>query len=302
MNRPFDIALAQMTPADGDIDANLAKMETIIHECKRKFPNVRLLLFPELCTTGYVLSEMLKEAAQTWDGSTFQHMSQLAQTFQLYLAYGYVEKDHTGNLYNSLILINPNGQCIGNYRKIHLTPFEKAWFSSGAEPVLADTDLGRIGLMICWDLAFPELARYLAVHGAELLLVPCAWESPFHAPFQKLAMARAIDNTIYVAACNQIGWSSSFHFFGLSSIYGPDGRKIAAANMNGREELVHAMIDQNQRQALKKHFYTMMDERRIDLYRQWIWRECQENEHQNTHRPHHADHGPNSGVPGGSEA
>ncbi len=132
MNRPFDIALAQMTPADGDIDANLAKMETIIHECKRKFPNVRLLLFPELCTTGYVLSEMLKEAAQTWDGSTFQHMSQLAQTFQLYLAYGYVEKDHTGNLYNSLILINPNGQCIGNYRKIHLTPFEKAWVFFGS--------------------------------------------------------------------------------------------------------------------------------------------------------------------------
>ncbi|MES0857229.1 carbon-nitrogen hydrolase family protein [Geobacillus sp. G4] len=84
MNRSFDIALAQMTPANGDIGANLAKMEAIINECKRKFPNVRLLLFPELCTTGYVLSEMLKEAAQTWDGSTFQHMSQLAQKFQLY--------------------------------------------------------------------------------------------------------------------------------------------------------------------------------------------------------------------------
>ncbi|MEW5323587.1 carbon-nitrogen hydrolase family protein [Geobacillus thermoleovorans] len=273
MNRSFDIALAQMAPANGDIGANLAKMEAIINECKRKFPNVHLLLFPELCTTGYVLSETLKEAAQTWDGPTFQHMSQLAQKFQLYIAYGYAEKDRAENIYNSLMLIHPSGQCIGNYRKIHLTPFEKNWFSSGAEPVLVDTELGRIGLMICWDLAFPELARYLAVHGAELLLVPCAWESPFHAPFQKFAMARAIDNTVYVAACNQIGRSSSFHFFGLSSIYGPDGSEIAAANMDGREELVHAMIDQNERQRLKKNFYTIMDERRTDVYQAWGMKE-----------------------------
>ncbi|NNU83562.1 carbon-nitrogen hydrolase family protein [Geobacillus sp. BMUD] len=271
MNRSFDIALAQMTPADGDIDANLAKMKAIINECKRQFPNVRLLLFPELCTTGYVLSEVLKELAETPDGSTFQYMSRMAQQFQLYIAYGYVEKDDIENIYNSLMLIHPNGQCIGNYRKIHLTPFEKAWFSSGAKPVLVDTDLGRIGLMICWDLAFPELARYLGVHGAEILLAPCAWESPFHVPFQKFAMARAIDNTVYVAVCNQIGRSSSFYFFGLSSIYGPDGNKIATANMAGREEMIHATIDPNEHQALKKNFYTMMDERRIDLYREWNW-------------------------------
>jgi 5-aminopentanamidase len=271
MATSYEIALAQMTPVNGNISGNLAKMEAIANECKQKFPNVRLLLFPELCTTGYVLSETLKGVAQAWDGFIFQRMSQLAQKLQLYIAYGYVEKDDGANLYNSLILIHPSGQCVGNYRKIHLTPLEKAWFTPGSKPVLVNTELGRIGLMICWDLAFPELARHLAVHEAELLLVPCAWESPFHEPFQKFAMARALDNTVYVAACNQVGWSFSFRFFGLSSIYGPDGSEIAIANMDDQEEIIRATIDENWRQELKQTFYTMMYERRTDVYQGAEW-------------------------------
>lgn len=271
MATSYEIALAQMTPVNGNISGNLAKMEAIANECKQKFPNVRLLLFPELCTTGYVLSETLKEVAQTWNDFIFQRMSRLAQKLQLYIAYGYVEKEDEANLYNSLILIHPSGQCAGNYRKIHLTPLEKAWFTPGAKPVLVNTELGRIGLMICWDLAFPELARHLSVRGAELLLVPCAWESPFHAPFQKFAMARALDNTVYVAACNQVGRSFSFHFFGLSCIYGPDGSEIAIANMDDQEEIIRATIDENWRQELKQTFYTMMNERRTDIFQGAKW-------------------------------
>jgi hypothetical protein len=91
-------------------------------------------------------------------------------------------------------------------------------------------------------------------------------ESPFHEPFQKFAMARAIDNTVYVAACNQVRRSFPFHFFGLSSIYGPDGNEITIANMNDQEEIIRATIDENWRQELKQTFYTMMNERRTDVY------------------------------------
>jgi predicted amidohydrolase len=270
MTSSYQIAVAQASFENGDISNNLSKMEKIANQCIKTFPNVRLLLFPELAVTGYFLSETIKQIAQEWDGFIFERMSRLAERLQLYIAYGYVEKDQTENIYNSLMLVSPKGKCVGNYRKIHVTPLEKSLFTPGSKPVIAETELGRIGLMLCWDLAFPELARHLAVKGAELLLVPCAWESPFHVPFQKFCMARAIDNTIYLAACNQIGACSQLHFFGLSSIYGPDGNQIASAKEN-QEDVIIAEVDHSWREELKRTFYTMMDERRTDLYKVGEW-------------------------------
>jgi len=266
MKKQPQIALAQISTIPRNINDNILKMKAIANECRKNFPDVRLLLFPELCTTGYFLSEELKSVAQTRNGSIFAEISRLAQTVQMYIAYGYVETDDTGNLYNSLMLIAPNGKYLDNYRKIHLTPLEKNWFTPGSGLVVVDIDLGRIGLMICWDLAFPELARLLAVRGANLLLAPCAWEFPFDEPFQKFCMARVLDNTVYVAACNQVGSTSSFHFFGRSSVHEPDGNIIEMAT-NHEQQIIVTTIDERRQHQLKQTFYTMMSERRIDLYK-----------------------------------
>lgn len=252
---------------NGDINGNLQIIRRFVKECMRQRPEVKLLLFPELSATGYFLSDELYDVAEKSGGYIESEMSKVANEYSVYLAYGYVEREDDNKIYNSLKIIDPEGKSIGNYRKIHLTPLEKNYFSSGNEIVLVETTLGKIGLMICWDLAFSELARELANRGADILLAPSAWESPYDKPYHHFGVARAIDNTLFLVTVNHIGKSGELSFFGESSIYGPDGECITVANDS--EKIIFAALDQNRRQELKETFYSMLSERRTDVYRSW---------------------------------
>ncbi|MEB3103661.1 carbon-nitrogen hydrolase family protein [Ferviditalea candida] len=260
----FQIAVVQGA-FDGDVSSNLQKMKQRAVECKELYPQARLLLFPELAANGYGLNPVVLQTAETMEGRIFSEMSRAAEETQMYIAYGYVEKDGQARIYNSLMLINPRGEAAANYRKIHMTPYERSFFKPGDEFVIADTELGRIGLMICWDLAFPEAARKLAAGGAELLLAPSAWEMPYDRPYRMFSMARAIDNTVYLAASNHTGCSGAFEFFGQSAIYAPDGTALSAAKGNS-EQILAAEIDYAWKRHLQESFFTMMNERRTDLY------------------------------------
>lgn len=263
--KSFKLAVVQSTFEPEQVEQNLEKMEHLTESCVRKFPNIPIILFPELSTTGYFLTPSLRKVAQKKDGFSFQKLSALAEKHKIYLVYGYVEQGESGNIYNSVQLIDPNGKSLANYRKIHLTPLERDYFQAGDKAVVVDTSLGRVGLMICWDLAFPELARLLAVEGADLLLAPTAWEDPFNKPFLNFGMARAIDNTVFLASSNHIGSSGSLEFFGQSSIYGPDGEVLARAEAY-KDEIITADILIDNRQKLKDEFFSMLEERRLDIY------------------------------------
>ncbi|MBU8878272.1 carbon-nitrogen hydrolase family protein [Bacillus sp. FJAT-29790] len=265
MEKNIQISVAQASFKNGDIPYNLSRMENMIKQCKKENPSARLIVFPELSATGYFLTSSLKEMAEDMNGSIFQFMSKVAGENNLYVVYGYVELDQSGQIYNSIKLIDPNGIALANYRKIHLTPLERDIFSPGSEIILADTEIGKIGLMICWDLAFPELARQLALQGANILVAPSAWENPFSSSFTTFGMARAIDNTVYVAATNHIGPSENLSFFGESAIYAPDGTVIASAK-DGAEVIIAADLNDAWRKELKDTFYTMLQERRTDVY------------------------------------
>jgi predicted amidohydrolase len=263
--KAYQLAVAQSKFELGQIEANLLTMEQIVHNCMKKFPNINLILFPELCTTGYFLSKSLINVAQLREGASFQRLSKIAAEYKIHLAYGYVEKGENESLYNSLQFVDPNGQSLANYRKIHLTPSEREFFDAGREVVTVETEIGKIGLMICWDLAFPELARLLALEGADILLAPSAWEDPYQLPYVNFGMARAIDNTAFLATSNHVGSSQQLHFFGKSSVYGPDGEVISRAESDENAVIV-ADIELAYRHKLKKDFFTMLEERRTDLY------------------------------------
>jgi 5-aminopentanamidase len=263
--KSFKLAVVQSTFEPEKVDPNIEKMEKLTESCVQEYPNIPMILFPELSSTGYFLSSSLRKVAQTNDGYSFQKLSALAKKHKIHIVYGYVEQGDPGNIYNSVQLIDPNGKSLANYRKIHLTPLEKDYFQAGDKSVVVDTSLGRIGLMICWDLAFPELARLLAVEGAELLLAPSAWEDPFNKPYLNFGMARAIDNTVFLASSNHIGSSSSLEFFGQSSIYGPDGEVLSRAEAY-KDEIITADILKDSRQKLKDEFFSMLEERRLDIY------------------------------------
>lgn len=260
------IAVAQAAFKNGDISHNQDKMKKIVQQCKEQHPHTRLIVFPELSATGYFLSPEVKELAQHQDGATFDHMRKTAERYEMWMVYGYVEKGSEGQVYNSIQLIDPTGKLAGNYRKIHLTPLEKEVFTPGSDLVTVETELGTIGLMICWDLAFPELARSLALQGADLIAAPSAWEVPYDAPFIQFAAARAIDNTVYVAACNHIGTSEELSFFGKSGIFAPDGMTIRMAEEN-EERIITASLQYDWRDDIKQTFFTMLADRRPDLYK-----------------------------------
>ncbi|MCQ6267815.1 carbon-nitrogen hydrolase family protein [Fictibacillus sp. WQ 8-8] len=265
MEQPIQIAVVQASFRNGDVSYNVNRMRKMIEQIKADHPQMRFIVFPELSATGYYLSADIKEVAEEQNGTIFRQFRKTASENNLYVAYGYVERGIAGEIYNSVQLIDPSGNALANYRKIHLTPLEKEFFSSGSEAVAVQTDIGKIGLMICWDLAFPELARALALQGAELLIAPAAWERPYDGSFLKFGMARAIDNTVYVAAPNHIGQSENLSFFGKSVIYSPDGTAMVSAEGDEEGTLV-AELDYKKRNEIKKSFFTMLEERRTDIY------------------------------------
>ncbi|WP_273831942.1 carbon-nitrogen hydrolase family protein [Guptibacillus sedimenti] len=260
----YTISAAQGSFQSGAVDTNLSKMETIVKSVLEKKPDTKVITFPELCTTGYFLSEGIKDLAEKVDGPIFQAIKTMAVSNLVSIVYGYVEIDNEGNVYNSIQYIDANGKNTANYRKIHLTPLERGVFTAGSEPVTVKTDFGTIGLMICWDLAFPELARMLTLNGADILLVPSAWEEPYDAPFLQFSGARALDNSVYLIASNHTGKSEDLTFFGKSSIFAPNGQVVATAEK--QYDMITATIDYDWRNEIKQSFFSMLEERRTDIY------------------------------------
>ena len=264
----WSLAVVQDNFNRGDTSRNVRLMESYIVSCARDHPQVKLILFPELATTGYRLTEKVKDVAEYAEGPTFSHLSALAQKFCLYIGYGFVEKGGASlpsTFYNSMNFIGPNGERLATYQKIHLTPLEEHLFTPGRQLVTVDTEMGRFGLLICWDLAFPELSRLLALEGADVLLAPSAWEVPHDQSYRQMASARALDNVVFVATCNHTGRTDDLKFFGKSAIYGPDGRTLNEANREG-SGLVVSKIDLGVRQQMKEGFFSMWRDRRNDLY------------------------------------
>ena len=132
------------------------------------------MVFSELATTGYECGEKFKELAEVIDdkSETVQAFSKVALKHNIHIVLGMAERDANDPeiLYNSQLFISNKGEIIGTYRKIHLFDTEKDWFTAGTEYKVFDTEIGRIGLFICYDASFPEVSRILAIKGAELLV------------------------------------------------------------------------------------------------------------------------------------
>ncbi|GIN19771.1 carbon-nitrogen hydrolase family protein [Siminovitchia fordii] len=254
---------------DFNCGGNLPLMESHIIDCMQKHPETKLILFPEAAAAGYIFSEdHVRAKAESADGPSFSFLSGLAKKFELYICYGFIEKKD-GKLFNSLNLINPEGDLLATYQKMHLTPLEKHLFSPGNKLVTVQTELGTFGFMICWDMAFPELARLLEKQGADIILAPSAWESPYEGPYERMASARAMDNTVYLATCNFTSGEGDIQFFGRSAVYGPDGDTISGIKTEA-SSFATAEINLGKRQELKENFYSMRSDERSDLYSvQW---------------------------------
>jgi predicted amidohydrolase len=190
---------------------------------------VDLIVFPELITTGYEVGPRFPDLAQRIPGPTVNLIAQRASEAGVHVIFGMVSKEKVESiLYNTAVLVGPDGDLIGQYNKVHLRGEEQIAFRPGYRFDVFETEFGAVGTMIGWDLAFPEVARSLALEGAELLVVCANWEQPRADEWRVYLLARAYENAVFVAAANRVGEEPSYTFCGQSGIVGPDGKVYAS--------------------------------------------------------------------------
>jgi predicted amidohydrolase len=217
-----------MNPRLGEAEENLVKMSEMISRIASQ-QKIDLIIFPELITSGYELGVRFTELAQRVPGPTINLLAQRANEFGIYIAFGMVTKERVESvLYNSAVLVGPDGELVDVYNKIHLRGEERMAFREGYKLPVAETEVGNIGMMIGYDLAFPEVARSLALDGAELLVVIANWEAAQIDEWKTYVRARAYENAVFVAAANRVGEDVTISFGGESMVVGPRGQVFAS--------------------------------------------------------------------------
>lgn len=231
--RSVTIAIAQFHPRLNELQKNLDRMGDIIdHICNVQ--KVDLIIFPELATTGYECGVKFTELAEQVPGYTIETLGARVARYETHLAFGMVVKHKVESVvYDAAILLGPDGALLGQYNKVHLKPEERPIFRGGFKLPIFPASFGTIGMLLGWDLAFPEAARSLAIDGAELLVVPANWETQAIEEWKTYLRARAYENSIFVAGVNRIGDEYTYSFGGESAVIGPRGESYASV---GRDE------------------------------------------------------------------
>ncbi len=258
------IALLQSHPSSGDVAANLAALDAAA--TRAAVAGARLLVAPELCLTGYALDrDTTDRLAEPADGPSARALGAIARGRGLALLYGYAELDG-GRVYNAAQLIDRHGRRLANHRKSHLFgDTDRSRFDAGASAAtLAELDGVRVGILICYEVEFPETVRLLALAGAELVAVPTALMRPYEFVARTLVPARAFENQLYVAYANHCGTEGAFAYVGASCIVAPDGTELARAGPD--EALLLAALDHARLDASRRTNPYLAD-RRPALYR-----------------------------------
>ncbi len=226
--REVTVAAVQMRPVLNEMEENLVRMADYIAKiCGSQ--KVDIIVFPELITTGYECGVRFTDLAQRVPGASVNVLAQRAAEFGVYVAFGMPAKEKVESiLFNTAVLIGPDGELIGDYRKVHLKGEERMTFRAGFRYPIFETKFGNIGLLLGYDLAFPEAARTLALDGAELILVCANWEKPRNEEWRTYVMARAFENSCFIAAANRVGEDVTYSFIGDSMIVGPRGQILAS--------------------------------------------------------------------------
>jgi predicted amidohydrolase len=265
MDRVVKVAGVQSSPKILDVRR---KLERLLKSMKIAAENgAKLLVFPECSLSGYCFSD-LEEAlrvAETIPGPSVNTVASLCRDLGVYVVMGLLEED-SGECFNSAVLIGPHG-LIGKYRKLHLPYLGVDRFASHGDLPLKvyNTEVGNIGMNICFDTRFPETARVLSLLGAEIVLLPTNW--PEGAEFiQKCVVnTRAYENRVHFVAVNRVGWERGFRFIGQSKIVHCSGATLVEAS-SSEEEIIYANLTPEE--SRKKHVVIKKDKFEVNLFKE----------------------------------
>ena len=248
--RMLTLELAQMSLVDGDIAGNLEKVITKIREAKSTSD---LIIFPETCFSGFPTHDNVGDYSQSLDGEIVKALEKEAKAKGIAVLAGICEVDN-GTYYNSAVFIDPEKGHIATYRKTHMWLTDQGLFSPGDQFVAFEWRGIRVGLLICFDIEFPESGRANALLDADLLLVVNGNMDPYGETHRTAIKARAQENQFYAAFVNRVGMDSFGHqFAGGSCVVDPFGQTLCEA---GRDEMtLQIAIDPLKRREYQKDYH-----------------------------------------------
>ncbi len=239
----FKIAGVQMDVKLNDPAFNLSAISAHVRSAAAN--GARLIVFPECTLTGYCFDtlEQAQTAAQSTSAPIMKRMTEIARTSDTHLIVGMLETEDTAAVYNSAILIGPQG-VVGVYRKTHL-PFlgvDRFTTPGSRSNQIFDVDGLKVGINICYDCSFPESARVLALAGADIVVLPTNWPPGSGRVSDIIPNTRALENNVYFMSVNRIGNEKGFQFIGKSKICDPQGGDIEFAN-HANQAILYGEID-----------------------------------------------------------
>jgi predicted amidohydrolase len=241
MKDKVKLALCQISSKRESKEENFKKIEKLTLKAKQE--GADLAVFPELSLTGYVLHDQVYELAEPIPGPTTKKAEMLAKKTGLHIVFGMPELSEKtkATIFNTSVLVGPEG-LIGKYRKMYLPTHsifeEKRYFRPGYRPAVFQTDLGKIGLSICYDIFFPEVFRLQRLEGAQLMVCISASPAVRRGYFEILTAARALENTAFLAYVNLAGVEDGLQFWGGSRLVSPTGDLAAKAKYDVEDFVV----------------------------------------------------------------
>jgi predicted amidohydrolase len=261
MKDKIKLALCQISSKRESKQENLKKIENLTLKAKEQ--GADLAIFPEMSLTGYVLHDQVYELAETIPGPSVEKVEVLAKKTGMHIIFGMPELSEKAQStgFNTAVFVGP--KClIGKYRKMYLPTHsvfeEKRYFRSGYEAAAFQTDIGNIGLSICYDVFFPEVFRLTRLKGAQLIVCISASPAIRRGYFEILTSARALENTAFLAYVNLTGVEDGLQFWGGSLLVCPTGDVVAKAKYD-EEDFVICEVDFGDLKSAEKFIPTMRD-------------------------------------------
>ncbi len=272
MKNHFKLAVCQMNVVDNK-ETNVKKAVDMIKSAARN--DADIILLPEMFNCPYDNSKFREYAESVEDSATLERISEAARNSGVYVVAGSIPELDDGKLYNSSFIFNRDGEVMDVHRKMHLfdihVPGEISFresenLTAGDKVTVVETDLCRVGVVICYDIRFPELSRLMVDRGVELILVPGAFNmttGPAH--WETLMRVRAVDNQVYLAAASPArNRELSYIAYGHSMIVDPWGDVLNQAGAS--EEIIYAEVNSSRIRDVRNQL-PLLENRRKDIYR-----------------------------------
>lgn len=260
--RELLMSLVQFDIKAGDPETNREKVKDMIEKAAVSKPDI--IILPEMWNTGYSF-EMLEEICDRKGCPSIELIQHLAGRHSVNIVAGSIADLRQENVYNTCYLVDRKGNRLGEYSKVHLFRLmgEDKFLTPGDTPGLFELEGIKFGVIICYDLRFPELVRGLALKGAKIVFVTAQWPHPRQEHWVTLLKARAIENQLYVVAVNRVGKSRDNHFFGSSMVIDPWGNVLVQAG--DKEAVINARIDLQLVEEVRKKIPVFSD-RNVQAY------------------------------------